>query len=104
MVSDSRIKLHHMLKEIIKNDNVYYQPPSSISIDYPAIIYTRNRINNIHANNKVYAQNHSYLVTVIDSNPDSKIVDDISKLAKCEHTRNFKVDNMNHDVFVLYFD
>ena len=38
----TRIELQEMLEQI--TPNVYYQPPSTISIKYPCIVYTRRSI------------------------------------------------------------
>ena len=91
-----------MLEEILGSKNVYFQPPENIKINYPAIVYSRNRIENQHANDSVYWQSVSYTVTVIDKNPNSDIVFKLSRLLNCRHDRHFKSDNLNHDVFILY--
>ena len=39
----------------------------------------------------------------VDKNPDSKFVEDISKLPMCRFDRHYTADNLNHDIFVLYF-
>lgn len=83
--------------------NVYFQPPASIRMNYPAIVFKRKPIENKHANNLVYKQDNCYEVTVIDSYPDSEIVKKISKLPRCRHETHFTSDNLNHDVFTLYF-
>lgn len=105
----SRFELHAILCKIVNikepdgDMHVYYQPPSSIKMKYPAIVYSRNDIENNHANNAVYNQQHSYEITVIDKNPDSEIVDKISKLPLCRFNRHYIADNLNHDVFTIYY-
>lgn len=99
----SRLELHDMLVGILGSSNVYFQPPSNTHMKYPAIVYSRNPIVNDYANNTVYRQSFSYDLTVIDANPDSELVTEISKLPMCRHDRHFKSDNLNHDVFTLYF-
>jgi hypothetical protein len=99
----SRVSLHEKLEELLGSEAVYYQPPASVKLSYPAIIYTRNRIQNRHANNEVYGQNISYTVTVIDRNPDSEIVQKVSLLPMCAHDRHYAAENLNHDVFTLYY-
>ncbi len=96
-----RLQLHEILCGIAKN--VYYQPPESVKMEYPAIVYVREDINNNHADNSVYTQSHSYQITVIDKDPDSEIVEAVSKLPRCRFNRHFTSDNLNHDVFILYF-
>lgn len=99
---DSRLELHEILCNILGSRNVYYQPPASVKMEYPAIVYSRQKINNLHANNSVYKQSNAYEVTVIDEDPDSEIVKRVSKLPACRHDRYFTSDNLNHDVFTLY--
>ena len=99
----SRTDLQVTLERILGSRNVYYQPPASVIISYPAIVYSRKRIDNRYANNGVYSQSRCYEVTVIDKNPDSTIVDRLSKIPTCRHDRNFKSDNLNHDVFTIYY-
>lgn len=99
----SRLELQNLLESILGSRNVYYQPPESIKIKYPAIIYSRNNIDNNFADDIVYMQNHTYQITVIDANPDSEIVNKISKLPMCRYNRHYTSDNLNHDVFILNY-
>lgn len=99
----SRLELQTFLEELLGSDNVYFQPPSTVHMKYPAIVYDRSNIENVFANNSVYKQTLSYEITVIDKNPDSEIVTKISNLPLCRFNRHYKVDNLNHDVFVLYY-
>lgn len=78
-------------------------PPESIKIKYPAIIYSRNNIDNNFADDIVYMQNRTYQIIVIDANPDSEIVNKISKLPMCRYNRHYTSDNLNHDVFILNY-
>lgn len=99
----SRLQLHTELEELLGSKNVYYQPPASIRMKYPAIIYSRNNIDNLHANDNVYMQSHSYELIVIDEDPDSEIVEKVSKLPACRFDRHYTADNLNHDVFTIYY-
>lgn len=98
-----RLDLHEELCKILGSRNVYFQPPVSVSMKYPAIVYERDNIRNSHADDGVYKQSLVYSVTVIDFDPDSEIVDKISKLPKCSFSRHFTSDNLNHYVFTLYY-
>ena len=99
----SRLELQNLLESILGSRNVYCQPPESIKIKYPAIIYSRNNIDNNFADDIVYMQNHTYQIIVIDANPDSEIVNKISKLPMCRYNRHYTSDNLNHDVFILNY-
>ena len=84
-------------------DHVYYQPPEKLKMTYPAIRYKRSDIRNTFALDNVYRQSHFYEVTVIDSDPDSYIVEQISKLPKVKFDRHYESEGLNHDVFTIYY-
>ena len=85
---DKRLELHELLCNIVNitepdgDRHVYFQPPESFKIKYPAIVYYRSNIINNYANNSVYKQSTCYELTVIDEDPDSKIVKLISALPR----------------------
>lgn len=99
---DKRIETQYFLEELAGNRNVYFQPPESVRLRYPAIVYSRDSIENTHANNRVYGQSVAYQVTVIDADPDSEIVKKLSMLPNCRYEAHFVADNLNHDRFILY--
>ena len=99
----NRLKLHELLCETLGSRQVYFQPPESVQMKYPAIVYSRNRIDNEHANDGVYMQSPSYSITVIDKNSDSEIVERMSRLPMCRFDRHFTADNLNHDTFTVYY-
>ena len=99
----NRLDLQAELEELLGSRNVYFQPPASVRINYPAIVYTRSDIDNTFADDSVYMQSHFYEVTVIDEDPDSKIVEAVSKLPTCRFSRHFTSENRNHDTFIIYY-
>ena len=98
-----RLELHELLAELLGSRNVYYQPPESVRMNYPAIKYSRDDIQNTFANNNVYMQQHAYEITVIDEDPDSEIVNKISKLPTARFERHFTSDDLNHDVYQIFY-
>lgn len=99
----NRLELHEELASILGTRNVYYQPPESVKINYPAIIYSRADIDNAFADNGVYGQKHKYRIVVVDANPDSNFVYKISILKTAKFERHYAVNNLNHDSFVIYY-
>lgn len=99
----TRLELQTMLEELLGSSNVYYQPPQSITLAYPCIVYHRQREDVKHANNLPYNHTKRYKVTVIDRNPDSLIPDKIGKLPLSVHDAHFATDQLNHDVYTIYF-
>lgn len=92
-----------LLTDILGADRVYFQPPPTVQLEYPCIIYERDRRRVFHADNRPYAHKKGYRVTVIDRNPDSDIPEKIADLPLCSFDRFFAADNLNHDVYNLYF-
>lgn len=96
-----RLELQAIFKSI--TDNVYFQPPMNVHLTYPCIIYERARASVKYAGNKPYAYKKRYKVTVISNNPDDNLADEVAALPLCSHDTFFAADNLNHDVFTIYF-
>lgn len=100
----SRLKLQEELESILGTKNVYYQPPESIKMAYPAIVYKRTNILANFANNGIYKTDCQYSITVIDRKPDSPFVEKILKHFKMiRYDRAYIADGLNHDVFTLFY-
>ena len=99
----SRLELHEKLVNILGSRYVYFQPPELIKMKYPAIVYERSDIPNKFANNDVYLQAIRYKVTVIDSDPDSEIVERMSKFKTARFEKHYVADGLNHDTFTIYY-
>lgn len=84
-------------------DNVYHQAPVDKKLVYPCIIYKRDDQLVNHADNLPYTEAVRYQVTIIDRDPDSAIPGLVAKLPLCRFDRHFAADNLNHDVYNLYF-
>lgn len=98
-----RLELHEILCNVLGSRHVYYQPPENVRMEYPAIVYSRNDIENTFAENSVYKQDHQYQIIVIDKDPDSEIVSAVSRLSMCRFNRHYESENLNHDVFTIYY-
>lgn len=96
-----RQDLHQILEDI--TDNVYFQPPDNVHLKYPCIIYKRDFAETKFADNKPYDFVLRYIVTVIDRDPDSAIPAKIAALPMSLFDRFYTVDNLNHDVFSVYY-
>lgn len=99
----SRLDLQTELERILGSRNVYFQPPSSVRMQYPAIVYSRKDVDDRFANDKVYRKLPCYEMILIDKNPDSTFVDKLLDLQYCSFDRHYESDNLNHDVFTIYY-
>lgn len=97
----SRLELQKLLKTIMGNENVYFQPPAKIN--YPAIKYSLNNVKKTTASNEVYNLTNCYTLTLIDKNPDSIFVNKILSLPMCSFDRYYVADNLHHYIFTLYY-
>lgn len=82
---------------------MYFQPPPSTKMKYPAIVYGLEDIENVHANGGVYLSNPAYSLIYIDEDPDNSTVGRIAKLPLCRFKRHYRVNNLNHYAFTLFF-
>ncbi len=98
---DRRPELDAILKSI--TPNVYFQPPVNLTMKYPCIRYKRDSAAARHADNRLYSHMVRYLVTVIDRNPDSTLREQVQELPLCFYDRFYAADDLNHDVFRIFF-
>ena len=70
----SRLALQTKLEELLGSRHVYYQPPESLKMEYPAIRYSKNDIRVDRANNNSYSIIDNYEIIVIDKKPDNAVI------------------------------
>lgn len=99
----NRLELQTKLEELLGSRNVYYQPPASFLMKYPAIRYSNSNIRSTFANNKTYSRSRCYELIVIAKELDHEVIDKLLELPHCSHNRHYVADNLNHDVFTLYW-
>jgi hypothetical protein len=98
-----RTDFQTLLESVLGSDAVYFQPPPTVIMKYPCIVYERSNSDTKFADNYPYSIQARFKVTVIDRDPDSLIPSKIAKLQKCRFETHFTADNLNHDVFNIYF-
>lgn len=98
-----RTELQTLLETTLGSRNVYFQPPETIKMNYPCIIYYRSAYDSNYANDNPYNKQAQYTILVVDKNPDSLILDKILKLRMCRSERHYTKDNLNYDVFNIYY-
>lgn len=100
----SRLDLQTELEAVLGSKNVYFQPPATIKIKYPAIVYSLGGMHSRYADNRVYMNGKNYTVTLIHTDPDNTIIDDIIEHFKyCSFDRVYSMDNLYHYVFEIYY-
>jgi hypothetical protein len=104
MADARRVDLHNKLCAILGSSNVYFQPPESIRMKYPAIVYNLTSGSTRYASNGLYMYRKRYDVTVMDKNPDANWDKTLlSEFEYCSFERAYAADNINHWQFSLYY-
>lgn len=98
-----RIELHSLLVSILRSPNVYFQPPPSVKLKYPCIIYQRSYVDTEHADNIPYRLQPRYSITFVSQDPDSPIPFAIAKLPTAKFDRAYTADGLNHTIYTIYY-
>ena len=103
-----RLELHEILCKIINitepngDRHVYFQPPESIKMKYPAIRYSLDDIDIKYASDRLYLKTPGYSIVLIDRKPNSEYVSKILEIPYCRFVDSYSADNLNHFVFHIY--
>ena len=99
----SRLALQNKLEELNNNKNVYFQPPENLKMNYPAIKYSLDKIDEKFANNRRYISIRRYGLIVISRKPDPEIINKLLDLPMCTFDRPYVSDNLYHYSFTIYW-
>lgn len=92
------------LVDFLGTGNVYYNPPESVKISYPCIIYKPSRPSGVNANNKRYFNMKCYEVTMISRDPEWGLPDQMMEhFSFCDLGVPFTTDNLWHWPFTIYY-
>lgn len=103
MAKPRRYELQQLLVELLGVNQVYFQPPATLRMKYPCIVYEISKYEDLAANNSLYSHKTRYQVTAIDRDPDSEIPEKLNQLPYTSLDSTFVSDGLNHFVFTLYF-
>lgn len=107
-MNERRLELHEIFCEILNmpepdgDSHVYFQPPSSVKLKYPAIVYKLKDVDVLHADDGNYLQNPAFEGVLIDPKPDCVLFEKIIALPYCRFDRYYASDNLNHYTFTIY--
>lgn len=99
----TRLQLQDELEKILGSRNVYYQPPATIRMKYPCIVYGLDDYYTVYADNDPYASIRRYQLTYIDRDPDAPVIEELLKLRTCRFDRTFVNDGLYHYIFRIYY-
>lgn len=99
-----RLELQQKFEDILGTRNVYFQPPETLSMKYPCIVYFKDTVATSFANNKLYKYKQGYTVTYIDEDPDSEIPFNIIKTFEYSRINSFyRSEGLNHTKLTIFY-
>lgn len=102
MIAPGREGLHNELVRVLGTNHVYYQPPSNIKMNYPCIVYEKDSVFKVYADDGSYFRKNRYKLTFISRKPDMPAVDTVMDMPLTEFVSHFIVDGLHHDVVNVY--
>lgn len=100
----SRVDLHNELVSVFGSRYVYYQPPESVKLHYPCVIYSKDRVDQRRANDSIYSLTNVYNVTIVGKDPDSDTAERLLRnFMHCRFDRRYVADGLYHDVLTLHY-
>ena len=100
----NRLDLQAKFEEILGSRNVYFQPPASLLMQYPAIRYEFKEFRTKSANNSSdYIVSSGYECIYISKEPaDEEFLRAMLKIPYCRFGRYYRADNLHHYTFTIY--
>jgi hypothetical protein len=91
--------------ESTNTGKVYFQPPSSVQLNYPCWVVERSKVYQPKANDKTYLFRPGYKCMYMNCDePDPEVLEMISRrYERCQYQNHYVVDNVHHDVFLIYY-
>ena len=100
---DKRMSLQVEL-ERLAGRNVYFQPPASVQLVYPCVIYNISAGDTKRADDSVYTYTNRFELIFIYRKPNVEIIEQVLRtFPMCSVSRVYIADNLYHYVFNLYY-
>ena len=94
--------MHALLEAIDGIGNLYGVPPAGNKMEYPCTLYLIDDRQVNHADNKPYNKRLRFTVTHISRDPLSPVPDRIMDLPYSSFDRQFRTNDLQHDVFNVF--
>ncbi len=98
-------RLRKKLLGVTELSKCYYDPPASIRMTYPCIIFNLSSNHVRYADNGTYKSRLRWNVTIVDpvSTNGEKYIALMTSLPYCTFDRHYVTDNLHHYTFVIYY-
>lgn len=99
----TRLDLHEILCDVLGSRNVYFNPPASIQMKYPCLVYELIGAQIQHADNLKYQKHRRWKVTLITTDPDDKTPDRLDDIPYSSPGNPFVADGLYHFPYTIYY-
>ena len=100
----SRVELQDILANIERGTKAYYQPPSTIEMQYPCIVYKDKPGEVLKADNAIYRYTNRYDLLYITRSPKQSIIQTmLSRFSYCSLSDIYVNDGLHHYAFTIYY-
>ena len=99
----TRLEFQAFLETLKGDRNVYYQPPPTFVMSFPAIVYDFDTQEVVHADDIKYLKSTCYKLIYITKLADDPMVETLSELPYCSIGRKYVSDNLHHFPYTIYF-
>ena len=97
-----RLELHKKLVDVLGANHVYFDPPKTVKMSYPAIRYSLSNDPANFANNRRYVGHEQYRVDLIVLDPDTVLRDKMYQIPMCSLSTTYVADGLHHFIFTIY--
>lgn len=102
-MAKTRKELQSALEGITGVNKVYFQPPESIRLEYPCIVYSIKNHGFNHANDDKYIGVDKYEAVLIQKTYNESLIKSILRMKFCSHDAEYLNDNLYHDAFTIFW-
>lgn len=96
----NRLELSDILSSVMEKcgeePHLYFQPPESVKLEYPCIIYHMRNLDSRYANDRPYKIDVGYDVMYITRSPISKVPVELVKLPSFRYDRYYTSNGLYH--------
>ena len=103
MAKSQRLKLHQELLDV-SGLPCYFQPPETLKMEYPCIVYEKDGIKLEHADNIRYLKMDRYTLKLIHRDPDNELPYKLLEhFEYISYGQRYIANNLYHDTLTLYY-
>ena len=101
---NNRLKFHQVLINALgEGYKVYFQPPETLQMTYPCVVYHRRYLDSVKADNIKYLKNTQYQVVLVSRDPDDEAISKLDDIKNSRYISHSVVDGLYHDAFEIYY-